>query len=218
MEDTIASLNRRYSTMQTVGDRLAELIPQGGGILTQCYGETVIGTLIQAAKMQGKAFRVCCAETRPYLQGARLTASCFAEAGFDTTVLTDNMIAWAMQQGMIDLFTSAADTITRDGHIANKIGTFQIALLADRFGIPYYVTGIPDRDKRTGDDIVIEMRDPAQVLEYRGILNCLPGVKALYPAFDVVPPELIAGVVTDQGVYAATELDRYFDSGALEFY
>ena len=116
------------------------------------------------------------------------------------------MIAWAMQQGMIDLFTSAADTITRDGHIANKIGTFQIALLADHFGIPYYVTGIPDRDKLTKDDIVIEMRDPAQVLEYRGIRNCLPGVNALYPAFDVVPPELIAGVVTDRGVYAAAEL------------
>ena len=218
MEDTVASLNRRYRTMQSVGDRLAERIPQGGSILTQCYGETVIGTLIRAAKKQGKTFRVYCAETRPYLQGARLTASCFAEAGFDTTVLTDNMIAWAMQQGMIDLFTSAADTITRDGHIANKIGTFQIALLADHFGIPYYVTGIPDRDKLTKDDIVIEMRDPAQVLEYRGIRNCLPGVKALYPAFDVVPPELIAGVVTDRGVYAAAELDRYFDVGAPEFY
>lgn len=218
VEDTVASLNRRYRTMQSVGDRLAERIPQGGSILTQCYGETVIGTLIRAAKKQGKTFRVFCAETRPYLQGARLTASCFAEAGFDTTVLTDNMVAWAMQQGMIDLFTSAADTITRDGHIANKIGTFQIALLADHFGIPYYVTGIPDRDKLTKNDIVIEMRDPAQVLEYRGIRNCLPGVKALYPAFDVVPPELIAGVVTDRGVYAAAELDRYFDGGAPEFY
>ena len=218
VEDTVASLNRRYSTMQTVGDRLAELIPQNGSILTQCYGETVIGTLIRAAKRHGKTFRVYCAETRPYLQGARLTASCFAEAGFDTTVLTDNMVAWAMQQELIDLFTSAADTITRDGHIANKIGTFQIALLADRFDIPYYVTGIPDRDKRTKDDIVLEMRDPAQVLEYRGIKNCQPGVKALYPAFDVVPPELIAGVVTDRGVFLPKVLEQYFEGGAREFY
>ena len=218
VEDTVASLNRRYSTMQSVGDRLAERIPQNGSILTQCYGETIIGTLIRAAKRKGKAFRVYCAETRPYLQGARLTASCFAEAGFDTTVLTDNMIAWAMQQELIDLFTSAADSITRDGHIANKIGTFQIALLAERFGIPYYVTGIPDRDKRTKDDIVIEMRDPAQVLEYRGIKNCLPGVNALYPAFDVVPPELIAGIVTDRGVFLPKELERYFEGEAREFY
>jgi methylthioribose-1-phosphate isomerase len=218
VEDTVVSLNRRYSTMQSVGDRLLELIPENGSILTQCYGETVIGTLIRAAKKQGKTFRVYCAETRPYLQGARLTASCFAEAGFDTTVLTDNMVAWAMQQGLIRLFTSAADTITRDGHIANKIGTLQIALLAEHFGIPYYVTGIPDRDKRNMDDIVVEMRDPAQVLEYRGIKNCLPEVKALYPAFDIVPPQLITGVVTDLGVYAPTELDRYYEGETREFY
>ena len=157
---TVESLNRRYTTMQIVGDYLAGLIPQGGSILTQCFGETIIGTVIRAAREQGKDFRVYCAETRPYLQGARLTSSCFAEMGFETTVLTDNMIAYAMQHEGIDLFTSAADSIARDGHIANKIGTFQIAILAKYFGIPYYVTGIPDRDKHTKDDIVIEMRDP----------------------------------------------------------
>ena len=159
-----------------------------------------------------------CAETRPYLQGARLTSSCFAEMGFDTTVLTDNMIAWAMQEGRIDFFTSAADTIARDGHIANKIGSFQIAILAKHFGIPYYVTGIPDKDKHTRDDIVIEMRDPEQVLRYRGIPNCLPEVKAVYPSFDVVPPHLISGVVTDKGVYVPYLLDQYFDSDVKAFY
>ena len=218
VEDTVASLNRRYGTMQLVGDRLAALIPQGGCILTQCFGETIIGTLIRAAREQGKNFRVYCAETRPYLQGARLTASCFAEMGFDTTVLTDNMVAWAMDRGDIDLFTSAADTITRDGHIANKIGTLQIAVLARHFGIPYYVTGIPDGDKAGRDDIVIEMRDPRQVLRYRGIPNCLPQVKAVYPAFDVVPPELITGVVTDKGLYAPDRLARYFDGETRSFY
>ena len=217
-EDTVASLNRRYGTMQLVGDHLAEQIPQGGAILTQCYAETVIGTVMRAARRQNKDFRVYCAETRPYMQGARLTSGCFAEMGFDTTLLTDNMIAWAMREGMIDLFTSAADTISRDGYIANKIGTFQIALLADHFSIPYFVTGIPDRDKRTRDDIVIEMRDPSQVLAFRGIPNCAPGVKALYPAFDITPPELIAGVVTDRGVYAPGELDRYFEGEVQAFY
>ena len=138
--------------------------------------------------------------------------------GFDTTVLTDNMIAWAMQEGKIGLFTSAADTIARDGHIANKIGSLQIAILAKHFGIPYYVTGIPDRDKHTKNDIVIEMRDPEQVLRYRGIPNCLPEVKALYPSFDVVPPHLISGVVTDKGVYVPYLLDRYFDSDVKAFY
>ncbi len=215
---TVESLNRRYSIMQTVGDALAGLVPQGGSILTQCFGETIVGTLIRAARREGKSFRVYCAETRPYLQGARLTSSCFAEMGFDTTVLTDNMVAYAMQNEGISLFTSAADTIARDGHIANKVGSFQIAILAGYFGIPYYVTGIPDSDKHTKDDIVIEMRDPEQVLRYRGIPNCLPQVRAIYPAFDVVPPELITGIVTDRGVFAPKDLGIYYDGGIRTFY
>ena len=215
---TVDSLNRRYSTMQIVGDYLADLIPSEGSILTQCFGETIIGTVIRAARERGKDFRVYCAETRPYLQGARLTSSCFAEMGFETTVLTDNMIAYAMQNEGIDLFTSAADSIAHDGYIANKIGTFQIAILAKYFGIPYYVTGIPDRDKRTKDDIVIEMRDPEQVLRYRGIQNCLPQVHAIYPSFDIVPPHLISGTVTDKGVYVPYLLDNYFKTEVKEFY
>lgn len=218
VDDTLASLNRRYGTMQVVGDALADLIPEGGTILTQCYGETIIGTLIRAARRSGKTFRVFCAETRPFLQGARLTASCFAQAGFDTTVLTDNMVAYAMEREGIDLFTSAADTIARDGHIANKTGTFQIAILAKHFGVPYYVTGIPDADKRSVEDIVIEQRDPGPVLSSWGIPNTVPEVKGIYPSFDVTPPHLISGVVTDKGVYVPYLLDRYFDTEVREFY
>ena len=217
VESTVESLNRRYSTMQIVGDHLASLIPQGGTILTQCFGETIIGTVMRAARKQNKDFRVFCAETRPYLQGARLTSSCFAQMGFDTTVITDNMVAYSMEREHIDVFTSAADSIARDGHIANKIGTFQIAILAKYFGIPYYVTGVPDKDKHTKDDIVIEMRDPSQVLSYRDIPNTVEGVKAIYPSFDVVPPHLISGVVTDKGVYVPYVLDQYFDTEAKVF-
>ena len=215
---TVESLDRRYGTMQTVGDHLCALVPDGGTILTQCFGETIVGTLVRAARRSGKSFRAFCAETRPYLQGARLTASCLSEMGVDTTVLTDNMIAYAMEREGIDLFTSAADTIARDGHIANKVGTFQIAILAKYFAIPYYVTGIPDRDKRTKDDIVIELRDPEQVLSLRGVRHTLPAVKAIYPSFDVVPPHLISGVVTDKGAYVPYLLDRYFDGEEKTFY
>lgn len=218
VEATVDSLNRRYGTMQIVGDYLADLIPAGGTILTQCFGETIVGTVMRAAVKQKKAFRIFCAETRPYLQGARLTSSCFAQMGFDTTVITDNMVAYSMEREGIDLFTSAADSIARDGHIANKIGTFQIAILAKYFGIPYFVTGIPDGDKMSEKDIVIEMRDPEQVLRYRGIPNTLPEVKAIYPSFDVVPPHLISGVVTDRGVYAPYVLNHYFDQPAKAFY
>jgi len=215
---TIDSLNRRYSTMEKVGEYLAGLFPQGGTVLTQCFGETIIGMMLRAARRQNNPVKIFCAETRPYLQGARLTSSCCVEMGFDTTVITDNMVSYAMERKGIDLFTSAADTICRDGHIANKIGTFQIALLAKQFGIPYFVTGIPDGDKLRGSDIVIEERDPAQVLSYRGVANTLPGVKAIYPSFDVTPPHLISGVVTDKGVFSAFDLNRYFETEVQEFY
>lgn len=218
VETTVAALNRRYSIMQKVGDRLAERIPDGGSVLTQCYGETIIGALIRAMRSSGKTFRAYCAETRPYMQGARLTASCFASSGIDTTVLTDNMIAYAMDAGLIDVFTSAADTVCRDGHIANKVGSLQIAILAKHFGIPYYVTGTPDRDKKAKSDIVIEMRAPSQVLAYRGLKTTLPETKAIYPSFDIVPPHLISGVVTDKGVYVPYALNDYFEGEFKQFY
>lgn len=215
---TIESLNRRYSTMEIVGEYLADLFPNKGTIMTQCFGETIIGMMLRAARKQKNDIKIYCAETRPYLQGARLTSSCCAQMGFDTTVITDNMVAYTMQHKGVDLFTSAADTIARDGHIANKIGTFQIAILAKHFGIPYFVTGIPDVDKHSGKDIVIEERDPQQVLTYRGIPNTLPQVKGIYPSFDITPPHLISGVVTDKGIYTPYTLNQYFDSQVKEFY
>lgn len=215
---TIDSLNRRYKTMGKVGEYLAGLFPKNGTILTQCFGETIIGMMLRAARKNNNEIKIYCAETRPYLQGARLTSSCCSQMGFDTTVITDNMIAYAMQNKKIDLFTSAADTIARDGHIANKIGTYQIAILAKNFGIPYFVTGIPDQDKMYGKDIIIEERDPEQVLCYRGIRNTLPEVKAIYPSFDITPPHLISGIVTDKGVYSPYVLNDYFNTEVKEFY
>ncbi len=215
---TIESLNRRYSTMQTVGDYLCDIVPDNGSILTQCYGETIIATLIRASHRKNKTFKAFCAETRPFFQGARLTASCFAEMGIDTTVVSDNMIAWALQTRGIDLFTSACDAMALDGYIANKVGSFQIAILAKYFGIPYYVTGLPDAEKKSGDDINIEMRDPEQVLSARGIRNCRPEVHGLYPAFDIVPPHLITGLVTDKGTYVPELVRHYYDTPSEEYY
>ena len=215
---TLDSLNRRYSTMSIVGKNLVSLFPKNGTILTQCFGETIIGTMLRECQEQNNDIKLICSETRPYLQGARLTSSCGADMGFDTTVITDNMVAYAMQNEGIDIFTSAADTIARDGHIANKIGSFQIAILAKYFGIPYFVTGIPDEDKHFGKDIIIEKRDPSLVLKYRGIPNTLPDVKAIYPSFDVVPPHLISGIVTDKEIYTPYNLNEYFKGKVKEFY
>ena len=138
--------------------------------------------------------------------------------GFDTTVITDNMVAYAMEREGIDLFTSAADTIARDGHIANKIGTFQIAILAKYFGIPYYVTGIPDQDKHSKDDIVIEMRDPPAGPQLSGHPQHRAGGQGHLSSFDVVPPHLISGVVTDKGVYVPhLSWITIFDSDVKKF-
>ncbi|MGG5372395.1 S-methyl-5-thioribose-1-phosphate isomerase [Enterococcus sp. AZ196] len=209
-KNTIDSLNRRYYTMNKVAKYLIAKLPENGAVLTQCFGETIIGMLLREAIEQQKQLRFFCAETRPYLQGARLTASCCAEMGFETTVVSDNMIAYLLSSQTIDLFTSAADSIALDGHIANKVGTYQMALLANHFGVPYFVTGIPDADKKDRADIKIEMRNPEQVMELNGIKHTLQGVNAIYPSFDVTPPELIGAVVTDQGLYSPYDLKNYF--------
>lgn len=215
---TIESLNRRYSMIEKVGEHLINQIPDSSAILTQCYGETIIAMICRLNKQKNKNLRFFCAETRPFLQGARLTASCFAESGFDTTVVTDNMIAWLLESGQVSVFTSAADTIARSGHVANKIGTYQIAILCKHFNIPFYVTGLPDVDKMGKDDIIIEMRDPASVTEFMGIRFVDENVKSVYPSFDITPPKLINGIVTDRGIYKPELVNEYFDGNEKKFY
>jgi methylthioribose-1-phosphate isomerase len=131
--------------------------------------------------------------------------------GFDVTVITDNMPGYVMKQKEVDLFTSAADVITMDGHIVNKVGTFQIALAAHYWGIPYYVTGAPNPAHPDITSIQIEERDPALVMDAMGTKVTLDGVKGYYPAFDITPPKLCDGVVTEKGIYAPYNLKSYFD-------
>lgn len=213
-QESINSLNRRYSAMNEVAKYLCDLIPDGGKVLTQCFAETIIGTMTRTLKDQGKDVKFYCTETRPYYQGARLTATCISQMGFDTTVITDNMVAYTMENIGIDLFTSASDTITLDGHVANKVGTHQIALVAREFKVPFYVTGMPDGEKKAKDDIVIELRDPSLVLGD----HTARGVKAIYPSFDITPPELITGFVTDKGLYKPSELKKYLETDHKSYY
>ena len=213
-QESINSLNRRYSAMNEVAKYLCDLIPDGGKVLTQCFAETIIGTMTRTLKDQGKDVKFYCTETRPYYQGARLTATCISEMGFDTTVITDNMVAYTMENIGIDLFTSASDTITLDGHVANKVGTHQIALVAREFKVPFYVTGMPDGEKKGKDDIVIELRDLSLVLGD----HTARGVKAIYPSFDITPPELITGFVTDKGLYKPSDLKKYLETDHKSYY
>jgi methylthioribose-1-phosphate isomerase len=159
------------------------------------------------------------------LQGARLTAASAKEMGIPCTLITDNMPAHLMSRGMLDKFICAADRITLDGHITNKIGTYQIALAARQHGLPFYVLGYdgPDPDTQTGADIPIEEREPEEVFFARGVdpetrhparvRTAVEGITGYYPAFDVTPPELITAIVTDRGVFEPGQIRDYAARG-----
>ena len=209
----IEANNARYRKIETMATYLVEKFPNGGTVMTQCFAETIVGMMLKEAKRRSKSFRIFCPETRPYFQGARLTATVCYEMGFDVTVITDNMPAFVLQNEHVDVFTSAADAICMDGHVINKVGTFQIAIAAKYLGVPYYVTGAPDVVHPSVKDVKIEFRDPDFVLQAMGVRTARDGVKGYYPAFDVTPPSLVTGVVTDRGIYAPTALWDYAAAG-----
>lgn len=215
VEHTIEANNLRYKKINLIAEHLVDMFPQNGTVMTQCFGETIVGMMLKVARERGNNVRIFCPETRPYFQGARLTATVCHEMGFDTTVITDNMPAFVMKKENVDVFTSAADVICMDGHVVNKVGTYQIAIAAKYTGIPYFVTGAPDRGHTTIDTVKIEMRDPDFVLQAMGVKTAADGLKGYYPAFDITPPELVSGVVTDTGIYTPYDLESYFKKGTM---
>jgi len=155
------------------------------------------------AHEKGKRFRVIALETRPYLQGARLTAWELKEAGIEVKIATDNAIGIIMERERIDLVLVGADRITKRGYVANKVGTYPLALMAREHGVPFYVaapTSTFDPTIEKGDDIPIEVRSSDEVTVIFGRRITPPGVEALYYAFDVTPPKLITGIVTERGI------------------
>ena len=157
-------LEYRYTRLSHTAVTLVDHFPRQGTVMTQCFAETIVGTMLREAAERGYDIKLICPETRPYLQGARLTASVACDQGVDVTVITDNMPGYVMKEKKVDLFTSAADAICMDGHIVNKVGTFQIALCAHYHGIPYFVTGAPDKKHETVEGVVIEQRDGELVM------------------------------------------------------
>ena len=203
--------NERYAQIGRIADHLTEKFPQNGTVMTHCFAETIVGMMLKKCRESGKDIRLFCNETRPYFQGARLTATCCRDMGFDVTVITDNMAAFVMKNEKVDVFTTAADAICCDGHVVNKVGTFQNAISAKYLGVPYYVTGAPDPGHPTIDTVTIEMRDPEDSLSAMGVRTAASGVKGYYPAFDITPPELVTGVATDIGILSPYELNTYFE-------
>jgi methylthioribose-1-phosphate isomerase len=172
-----------------------------GALATADYG-TALG-VIRAACEAGKQISVYADETRPLLQGARLTAYELHKDGIPVTLITDNMAGWMMRQGKIDAVIVGADRITRNGDVANKIGTYSVSVLAREHGIPFYVaapTSTIDFDMTTGDDIVIEERDPGEVGHFAGVQTAPAGIRFENPAFDVTPHQNVSAIITEKGV------------------
>jgi methylthioribose-1-phosphate isomerase len=172
-----------------------------GALATAGYG-TALGVL-RALKESGKQFEVYVNETRPFLQGARLTAWELKKEKIPATLITDNMAGYLMQRGRIDAVVVGCDRVAANGDVANKIGTYTIAVLAERHGIPFYVAGPTssiDLDCLSGKDIPIEQRDPKEVSHIFGKPLAPKGMKVFNPAFDVTAHDLITAIITERGV------------------
>jgi len=200
----------QYEKSRIIGQNVVDLLPDEPTIITQCFAETTIGFTLLACKERGKKVSLICPETRPYLQGARLTASVAYDMDIPVTVITDNMPGYVLSQGIPDAFICAADVITLDGYVVNKIGTYQIALAAFDNHIPFYVLGNPVVDNPTIDTVTIEQRNPEEVLHAMGSRTTKEGVKGFYPAFDITPPKLVNAVITEKGVFSPFDLKQHF--------
>ncbi len=202
---------------RAMGRHGAVLVPAEARVLTHCnagalatagYG-TALG-VVRAATEAGKRISVWADETRPFLQGARLTAWELQHDGIPCTVITDNMAGYLMRRGQVDLVIVGADRIAANGDVANKIGTYTVAVLAHEHGVPFYVaapTSTIDWEVPSGEAIPIEERSSDEVVRVGGERIVPEGVPALYPAFDVTPHELVTAIITEQGVARAPYAD-----------
>lgn len=199
-----------WDACHRMGDFGASLVPQGAGIITHCnagalatggYG-TALG-VIRSAFAKDATIRVYADETRPRLQGARLTTWELVEDGVPVTLISDNMSGSLMRAGKIDMVVVGADRITANGDTANKIGTYNLALIAQAHGVPFYVAAplsTIDRTMSSGDEIPIEERDSTEISTINGELICAQGVQFYNPSFDVTPAKYIAGIITEKGI------------------
>lgn len=198
------------ATCRAIGDAGCELVGERASILTHCnagalatagYG-TALGVIRSAAR-RGRVRRVLADETRPFLQGARLTAWELSRDGIPVTLITDSMAGALIGRGEVDLIVVGADRIAANGDVANKIGTYTLAVLAARHAVPFYVAApvsTIDYATPSGDGIPIEQRAAEEVLVLGGRRIAPEGVDALHPAFDVTPAELVSAIVTERGV------------------
>lgn len=206
------------ATCEALGRHGAELIKDGGTYLTHCNAGALAtantGTALAPfyeAQRQGKRIAVFADETRPLLQGARLTAWELMQAGVDVTVITDSMAGRVMFEGKIDAVFVGSDRIARNGDVCNKIGTYSVAVLAKEHGVPFYAVAplsTFDRELTSGDQIPIEERSAEEITHGFGKQTAPEGVKVYNPAFDVTPARLVTGIVTEVGLIEAPTQEK----------
>lgn len=205
----VAGDERYRSRSRALGRHTAALLTDGATVLTHCWADLYLVGLVTGAREAGKELSFYCTETRPYLQGARLTAETLAELGVDTTVITDSMGAALLADGEVDALVTAADRVTMDGHVINKIGTLGLAVAAHAFEVPFHaMVQAPDRLAPTAADVPIEYRSGSEVLAAAGVAN--PAIRGHYPAFDITPPRFVTSVVTDRGAFDPDRLGDYY--------
>jgi methylthioribose-1-phosphate isomerase len=210
LREALAIQEEDLASCRRMGDLGAELLPDDARVLTHCnagalatagYG-TALGVIRSAAR-QGKIRQVFADETRPYLQGARLTAWELLEDGIPTTLIADSMAGFMMARGEVNVVVVGADRIARNGDVANKIGTYSVAILAREHGIPFYVAApvsTIDLDTADGSAIPIEERSPDEITHHGGRRLAPAGVSVRNPAFDVTPARYVTAIVCERGV------------------
>lgn len=202
-------------TNLTIGRNGAQLLEDGDVVLTHCnpgsFGTVEHGTalsVIRVAVQNRKRIKVIATETRPQLQGARLTTFELKQDGIPVTLITDSMVGYVMANHMVDKVVVGADRVLRTGYVINKIGTYTIAVLAKAHNIPFLVaTPFSTIDLKTKvADVVIEQRDPNEVLTFLGQRVAPPTTLALNPAFDITPPEYVTAFITEKGILSPSEI------------
>ena len=213
--------NEDIEINKKMGDYGAEVVPKGATILTHCnagalatvgYG-TALG-VIRSAYAKDPTIKVFADETRPRQQGARLTTYELIRDGIDTTLITDGMGAHFMKKGMIDVVVVGADRIALNGDSANKIGTYMVAIAAKYHNIPFYIAAPKstiDPSIKTGEEIVIELRNKEEVTTINDKSICTDKVNVINPGFDVTPAELITGIITEYGIFKPNEIHKLFE-------
>jgi len=205
-------LDQMYTHYALRGQIGAQQLEDGDGVLTMCFAETSFILAMSIAKQDGKKLTAYVPETRPYLQGARLTAPSLQEVGIEVKLITDNMPAAIMAEGKIQKYMTAADLITLDGHVVNKVGTFQNAIAAHAHNIPFYVFAWGcDYNKPDRASIEIEYRDPSEIRSCRNIATTTDDIGAIYPAFDITPPKYVSGIITRHGILSPFDLKNGYE-------